>query len=100
MDDPTQSFTLGEGIRYIWNLVLTSAGGILAWMLNRLMAKLDSKADLTDLAVHKQNADQRFDQMQQMLNRMLDTQDRNHKDNTDRFDRLFTQLVTNGRNQR
>jgi hypothetical protein len=69
----------------IWEAILTAFGGLLLWLLSRFSSQLDTKAD-------KDAVRDRFDQMQAVINRMLDTQERHHSDNIERMDKLIERL--------
>lgn len=106
--DPTNPQT-------IWNSVLSACAGLLSFITYRLYKDVDDKAVRTEVKQQFDAVDQRFDSHEQRLNAqgaamatlldrqdkqnqaMLLRQDEQHKQNTDRMDKLLSAIST--RNQ-
>lgn len=97
MPDPNNIQQVASGGGYpmfhsVWMAFLTLFGMILAWNGNRFVKELDQKAEVKDLDEHKENIRHQFDAMQTTINRMLDDQKNQHRDNTDRLDKILHEV--------
>ena len=83
---------MDEPVRSLWSGLLTALGAILFWNGRQVVKTLAKKANQKDLDDHKNDVENRFIAMQLTINRVLDAQADQHKQNSERLDKIFTEL--------
>jgi len=83
-EDPQTSFQI---FHTTWTAVITVAGAIVAFFTKRLVDQVDGKADKCDV-----------EELREMHRDLLLRQDQQHRDNTQRLDKIIMELGGNGRN--
>jgi hypothetical protein len=91
MADPTAGTGTGFG-QAIWSAVLSLLGAILIWNGRRVVKELDGKATQKDLDNHIDLVRSQFRDVQLLINRIVDAQSTQHQQNSERLDKIFTEL--------
>lgn len=81
MDDPSVASGAVQLFHTIWTGLITVAGAIVAFFTKRLVDQVDAKADKCDL-----------DDLNTRFEKLLERQDNQHRDNTQRLDRIILAL--------
>lgn len=81
MADPTDF----QVAHTIWTAVITIAGAVVAFFTKRLVDQVDAKADKCDVV-----------ELQEDFRALLNRQDQQHRDNTERLDKIIWELGRRG----
>lgn len=85
MSDPTEF----QVAHTVWTAVITVAGAIVAFFTKRLVDQVDQKADQCDV-----------DELRRDFRDLLARGDQQHRDNTERLDKIIMELSPRGRYNR
>jgi hypothetical protein len=91
MADPTAATGSGFG-QAIWSAVLSLLGAILLWNGRRMVKEIDEKANKKDFEDHRDLVREQFRDVQLLINRIVDAQSTQHQQNSERLDKIFTEL--------
>lgn len=85
--DPSASAT-----HTLWSSALTAAAAIIAFFMHRLVGDVDGKADKDIVEARFSAHTQRLDAQGSALQTLLERQDDQHRQNTDRLDKILLEV--------